>query len=78
MNHEQPDEPREPGRIDDEMHTIGVLDVRSADHDLGAFADRVAAMLAEDEPTIIDLSRHDDGGNRISLRTNRVPGEAAP
>lgn len=77
MTHKPPADPRESGGIDDQMSVTAELDVRSADHDLAVFADRIAATLAEDKPAIIDVSQHEDGGNRIVLRVHQPPTGAA-
>lgn len=53
------------------------LDVRSADHDITAFAQHIADLI-EDEPTIVDLSQHHDSGNQISLRTTRSRSQTPP
>lgn len=56
---------------------VATFDVRSSAHDVEAFVDQIAALLEADVPAVIDLSRHDDHGNRIPLEVHRSCEEPA-
>lgn len=55
---------------DPAMLTHAWLDVRHADHNIPAFASRILTLLNTHHAVVVDLSRHEDHGNRIPLRTN--------
>jgi hypothetical protein len=44
-----------------------VLEVRRGDADLDTFTNRIAELLTTGPALIVDISRHEDHGNRITM-----------
>jgi hypothetical protein len=49
------------------IHTA--LEVHHEDSGVEQFARTIANLVTADEPRIVDLSHHEDHGNRITLRS---------
>lgn len=67
-----------PGSNPGDAKPDDALDVRSANHDIIAFAEQIVTILDEDEPAVVDVSQHQDHGNRILLQTYRRTHKAVP
>lgn len=47
---------------------VTTLDVRHANHDITGFVARIIELLASPSSILVDLSRHEEHGNRILLQ----------
>jgi len=62
----------ETGADESDMEMARTIDVRRADKNIDAAAAWIADVVRCQPGQLVDLSRHEDGGNRICIRIERT------